>query len=272
MKISVLMGSLRKKDSFSICKNIESIMKMNEDVEYEYIFLDKYNIMSCKGCGICLKRDENLCPCKDDLNIIKSKLLKSDGIIIATPVYAYQIPGSLKNIVDRMSYLFHRQELVGKPVFLVVTSDGGGYKKVIKYIKMVLSCWGCDFCGFVNIISPKYFKNKKDDIGWGYDERYSKSINKNIEISSNIFIKTIKAEFFKVPSYYEILMFNCLRTKTFTSQADYNYWYLKGWLNSYYFYNVNLGFFKKIFSITIRQIIEMLGKKLKNRVSTYKKI
>lgn len=110
MKVIVLMGSPRKRDSYNVCKLIEAKLKKSCIVEFKYIFLNDYLIQDCKGCDMCFKKSEKLCPCKDDLYKIKDKLLNANGIIVASPVYAYQVPAPLKRLIDSLSYLFHRQE------------------------------------------------------------------------------------------------------------------------------------------------------------------
>lgn len=260
------MGSPRKKDSLNVCKEIEARLG-TENVTYDYIFLKDYEIQDCRGCGLCFEKSEKLCPCKDDLSIIREKLIKADGIVFATPVYAYQVPALLKRIIDRMAFLFHRQELVGMPALIVVTSDGGGHKQVSKYMKMTVSGWGCNLIGTINIISPMYFEEKKDNSVWGYDESYHNKMASSIEKLTDRFKEMIESEVPKTPSFYGIFMFNCLRTKTFTSKADYDFWNEKGWLRSYYFYNTKLNPFKKIFGTTLRAIVDLAGRRLKNKIS-----
>ena len=265
MKIVILMGSPRKQDSLNVCKEIESRLG-TKDITYDYIFLKDYEIQDCRGCGICFNKSENLCPCKDDLSIIRKKLIEADGIVLATPVYAYQVPAPIKRIIDRMAFLFHRQELVGKPVLVVVTSDGGGHKQVSKYIKMTVSGWACNLIGTINIISPMYFKDKKDNSAWGYSESYHNKISLRIKKLSHKFKVSIESKVTKNPSFYELFMFNCLRTKTFTFQADYDFWNEKGWLSSYYFYDTKLNIFKKVFGNILRIIINLAGQRLKNKI------
>lgn len=265
MKIVILIGSPRKKDSFNICEKIGFVLG-DKNVQLDYIFLNDYKIQDCKGCSMCFKKSEKLCPCNDDLNLIRKKLIQAEGIIFATPVYAYQIPAPLKRIIDRMAFLFHRQQLVGIPAIIVVTSDGGGYKEVSKYMKMTVSGWGCNLIGTINVISPMYYENKKDTSAWGYDESYHNKIDSNIKRISNRFRENIENDTIKSPSFYDLFMFNCLRSKTFTSKADYDFWNKKGWLNSSYFYDVKLNVFKKIFGNTLRIMIDFAGRKLKNKV------
>jgi hypothetical protein len=54
-----------------------------------------------------------------------------------------------------------------------------------------------------------------------------------------LLVTTIILSEYIYTSYYDIFMFNCLRTKTFTSKADYDFWKEKAWLNSDYFYYSN---------------------------------
>jgi multimeric flavodoxin WrbA len=112
MKIVVIMGSPRKKDSYEICKKIEKeLISLDNEAEFDYIYLSKQNIQDCKGCCICFQKSELGCPCRnDDLNSMKERIFSADGLIIASPVYAYQITAQLKRFIDRMSYQFHRQE------------------------------------------------------------------------------------------------------------------------------------------------------------------
>jgi multimeric flavodoxin WrbA len=266
MKIVILMGSPRKQDSYNVCKEIEARLD-SINTSFEYIFLKDYKIKECRGCGVCFQKNENLCPCNDDLFKIRQKLIHADGIILATPVYAYQIPAPLKRIIDRLAFLFHRQELVGKPTLIVVTSDGGGHRQVSKYMKMTVSGWACNLIGIINIISPMYFKNRKDNSAWGYNERYHNKISLMSEKLTRKFKETIENKVTKIPSFYEIFMFNCLRTKTFTSQVDYDFWKENNWLSSYYFYDTRLNPLKKIFGIILRKSVNLLSRRLKNKIS-----
>ncbi|WP_061996085.1 NAD(P)H-dependent oxidoreductase [Clostridium sp. ATCC 25772] len=268
MKVVVLMGSPRKRDSYNICKLIEKNFKKNYTVDFEYIFLNDYIIEECKGCDMCFQKGEKFCPCKDDLYKIKDKFLNADGIIFASPVYAYQVPAPLKRIFDRLSYMFHRQELIGKPVLTVVTTGGGGHRQVNKYLKMTVCGWGCNLVGTIGIVSPMFFENENS--AWVYDKNYHKRKVEKVERLSEIFIKIIIDNIPHIPTFYDIFMFNCLRTKTFTSQADYDFWKEKGWLNSNYFYDVNINLFKKGFGNILKIIINSSGKKLKDK-SIYNK-
>lgn len=263
MKVCVVIGSPRKGDSFNVCREVEKeISTYESNIEFEYIFLNQYNIKECRGCSLCFVKNEKYCPAKDDdINLIKEKLLNCDGIIFASPVYAYNITAQMKKFIDRMSYLFHRQELVEKPALIVVTTDGGGSSTVYKYLKMTLAGWGMDVIGNVQIISPLYFKDRNLENVFQYNKKYyEKNHNKVVSISSKLYSR-IKSSKRKIPTFYDIFIFNCLRSKTYTSSADRSYWNEKGWIDGDYFYDAHICFLKKIFGRVMKIIIDCMGRK-----------
>ncbi len=110
-----------------------------------------------------------------------------------------------------------------------------------------------------------FFENRKPESAWGYDEYYhNKSIKKIEKISHNL-RKIISSNKLPTPKFYDIFMFNCLRSKTFTSKADYDFWKKKGWLNSNYFYDSDINLLKRAFGGILKAMINALGKKLRNK-------
>lgn len=263
MNVLVVLGSPRKKDSYLICKEIEhELEKYDSTINVEYLQLSGSNIMECKGCSICFQKSELLCPCKeDDIPLIMEKMKKADAIIISSPVYAYQVTGQMKKFIDRLSYLFHRQELCGKPVVILITTDGGGSKQVYKYLKMTVSGWAMDLIGNIQIISPMYFENREPKGVFEYDKNTYLKGQKNIRNISKKLYETLSQHNKKVPSYYDIFMFNCLRTKIYTSSADRRYWKDKGWIEAPYFYDVEMNPLKNLFGRVMKGLIHLLVKR-----------
>ena len=263
MKIAVLMGSPRKKDSYRICQLIERSFSPQSEVEFDYLFLKDYNIEECRGCGQCFQKGEDRCPCRDDLGKLKEQLLAADGLIFVSPVYACQITGTLKRVLDRLSYLFHRQEFVGIPALTVVTTGGGGQKPAGKYLKMTACGWGCRLAGEISIVSPQFFEARQNpDSAWGYNQKYHDSKLLDITNITKTFELAILSKELPVPSFYDIFMFQCLRSKTFLSKADYEFWKQKGWLESRYFYDSPLNPAKRIFASAMRRYIDSAARRL----------
>ncbi len=99
MKIVVLMGSPNKKGSTSIL--VDNFLKGASDAGHscEVIDITRMNVHPCTGCVAC--GYEGPCVQKDDNEIIKSKLMKCDMIVFATPLYYYGMSAQLKTVVDR---------------------------------------------------------------------------------------------------------------------------------------------------------------------------
>ena len=267
MNVLVILGSPRKKDSYSICREIENELKKQDSaIDLEYFQLSELNIKECKGCGLCFQKSELLCPCReDDIELVKEKMKSADAIILSSPVYAYQVTGQMKKFIDRLSYLFHRQELCGKPTLLVITTDGGGSKQVYQYLKMIVSGWAMNLIGNIAIISPMYFENREPKGVFAYNKRIYERGQKKIKTLSKKLYEEMSQHHKKVPTYYDILLFHCLRSKIYTSDTDRIYWEEKGWVKAPYFYEVHLNPIKRIFGKMLKKFIDILGKKISSK-------
>lgn len=265
MHIEVIMGSPRKKDGYNLCGELEKKL-VTYGHTVSYIFLEAYKIESCKGCGLCFHKSEKICPCKDDLSHLEEKLMAADGLIFASPVYAYQVPSGLKCLIDRMAYHFHRQRLIDKPTLIVVTSDGGGQAAVEKYLKMTALGWGCHVTGSLKVIAPKYFSGRENKL-FKNDAQYQSKIHRRIERLTENYHKVLLEKENRMPSYYQLLLFNGLRSKTFVSSADYDYWSEQGWIEGDYFTKVKLPLCRRVFTRIMRRIVDLFVKSSVRRPS-----
>lgn len=66
------------------------------------------NILGCRACNACYSNG-NACIFKDDFNEVAPHLENADTIVLATPLYWYTFPSSLKAVLDKMYAL-----IVGK--------------------------------------------------------------------------------------------------------------------------------------------------------------
>jgi multimeric flavodoxin WrbA len=66
----------------------------------EKIYLTDKKINYCKGCQVCYTNHVD-CVQKDDMKEILDKMLKSDVIVMATPVYFYTMSAQMKTLIDR---------------------------------------------------------------------------------------------------------------------------------------------------------------------------
>ncbi len=103
MKFCILMGSPRLKgNTAELLKPFISELEFNK-AEYSYITLADKNILPCKGCYQCQDVDGKYgCVQQDDVAEIIDKIIFSDCIVLATPIYTWYCPAPMKALLDRL--------------------------------------------------------------------------------------------------------------------------------------------------------------------------
>lgn len=93
------MGSPNRRGSTNIL--VENFVKGAEEAGHHCEVMDvcHANIHPCTGCIYC--GYEGPCVQKDDMEIIRKKLLNCDMVVFATPLYYYGMSAQLKTVVDR---------------------------------------------------------------------------------------------------------------------------------------------------------------------------
>jgi len=94
-----------------------------EEISYERMTGNQLRVDYCLSCLNCFQK--GICPLdsRDDMPILKKKLLESDILFIGSPVYMGEMSGLMKSAVDRLAYWGHRYELAGKPAAIFTTTD-----------------------------------------------------------------------------------------------------------------------------------------------------
>jgi len=105
MNILLINGSPKGKSSNTYKLSIafiEGIKKNNkEELNVEEIQTNKLNIKECLGCFACVNRTPGKCVIDDEMKDVINKLLWADIIIWSFPLYYFNIPSKLKNVIDR---------------------------------------------------------------------------------------------------------------------------------------------------------------------------
>lgn len=136
-KIVILNGSPRKKGNTSaLAAEFTKGAKEAGHTVTEF-FLDSMDIHGCKGCfGGHSSRE---CPCvqKDDMMQIYPAVKECDVIVLATPLYYWNMSGQLRTAVDR---LFALEEGDGnflrgnnRSSALLMAAEGYGFEDVLVY-------------------------------------------------------------------------------------------------------------------------------------------
>src|SRR5512138_2564312 len=91
MKVTAFIGSGRKKHTYNATEQFLQKLQSLGDIEYEIILLSDYHLETCKGCRLCIDKGEELCPLKDDRDLLIEKIMNLDGVIFASPNYSFQV-------------------------------------------------------------------------------------------------------------------------------------------------------------------------------------
>lgn len=136
-KIVILNGSPRRKGNTSAL--VREFTKGAESAGSTVIdfFLNDMDIHGCQGCfGGKSSRE---CPCvqKDDMRQIYPAVRDCDVIVLATPLYYWNMSGQLRTAVDRLFALeegdgnFLRGN--GRASALLMAAEGSGFEDVVLY-------------------------------------------------------------------------------------------------------------------------------------------
>ncbi len=115
-------------------------------------------ISFCIGCFACL--NTHRCVIHDDADIITQKMMVSDVLVFATPVYYYSVSGQLKTMLDRANPLYNADYFF-KEVYLLATAaedESNTFEGTEKAVQGWIACFEkarlCEtiFAGGVNVV------------------------------------------------------------------------------------------------------------------------
>jgi len=251
MKVTAFVGSARKKHTYNATEKLLQNLTLLGDVECEIVHLTDYNLETCKGCIVCFNKGEEFCPLKDDRDKLIEKINNSDGVIFASPNYAFHVSAIMKILLDRLAFVLHRPRYFGKVFTSIVAQGIYGGKDILKYFNFIGSGLG------FNVVKGCCIKTleplTKED-----QEKIEKIIDKQ---SKRFYSKLLKNKY-QTPSLLKLMMFRYVRSsmksKLNEEYKDYIYYKEKGWFESDYYYPVELNFIKKM----IGKFFDWMGTKI----------
>lgn len=148
MKILGIVGSPRVEGNTQ--KLVEMILASAAEngAETKIFNLNKLNIKGCQSCYHCKTTDEG-CIVKDDMQQLYNELGQTDGVIISSPIYMWQISGQLKVFTDRLFAFIgpdFKNKLGRKKSVLVFTHGNPNEKMFKDYIDQTTRMY--KFLGF----------------------------------------------------------------------------------------------------------------------------
>lgn len=238
-KVTIFIGTPRKQATYQAAQEFIINLKSHTDIDFEYVFLSDYNLGNCKGCKLCFNKGEEYCSLKDDRDLLLEKMNNSDGVIFATPNYAFHVTALMKNFLDRLAFVLHRPCFFGKAFAAIVVQGIYGGAGIVKYLETMGGNLGFHVAKgcCLTALEPRTALEQK---------KITQEINK----ASTRFYKELMRPTPPIPSFFRMMMFRIARTSIMVTQdetfRDYRYFKEKGWFESDYYYDTPLGLIKKL--------------------------
>jgi len=122
MRILGIQGSPRKKGNTRFLLNLFLEEASRMGAETRMVDVDKRQILPCKEYTVCEKK--GVCPIDDDMKSeIYALLREAEVIVVATPIFFYNVTAQLKALIDRCQTLWARKYC------LKLTDPGQKYRK-----------------------------------------------------------------------------------------------------------------------------------------------
>jgi len=103
MKITAFNGSPRGKKGNTYIMTEEFLKGASEaGAQVEQVLLAEKKINHCMGCFRCWVKTPGSCFINDDMKPLLKKLIATDVIVFATPLYVDNVTGLMKNFMDRI--------------------------------------------------------------------------------------------------------------------------------------------------------------------------
>lgn len=244
MKVAAFVGSARRQHTYRAVERFLANLRARGDVETETVFLSDYRLEICKGCKLCCDRGEEMCPLKDDRDLLLQKLFAADGVVFASPNYSFNVSGRMKVFLDRLAFALHRPRGFGKAFTSITVEAIYRGREIARYF---------DFIGMglrYNVVKGRVVKSLEP-----MTDEVRRRNEKTIDRLSREFYATLASRKLPTPSLFELFMFRWGRTSMRLmldeGWRDYCYYRDQGWFTSDYFYPTRLGPVKKAFAWSV---------------------
>jgi len=178
-------------------------------------------------------------------------MLASDGLILVSPAYFYNVTSLMKNFIDRFAYLTHRPLFFDKQVMAVVTSGGAGIKETLKYLELVTGGWEARLVCKLGAWTPLYPLALKE----------KDKIENTINVAARKFHHALITKEPPSPGLGSLLHFRFIRYHAILEKqyfpADYSYFEHRELLdeNKKYYVDAQINPFKNMLAWFIEKII-----------------
>ncbi len=238
-KVVAFVGSARKRHTQYAVERFFDELRALGSVECEIVRLSEHYLEVCRGCLLCLNKGEELCPLKDDRDLLIGKMQAADGVVFASPNYSFQVSAVMKIFLDRLGFLFHRPRFFGKTFTCIVVQGIHGGPRIVKYLDFV--GWALGF----NTIKGCCITTLEP-----MTDRQRRGIDAVLAAQAWLFHKRLAGSAYPTPTLLELMIFRMSRTSRKLmlddTWRDYTYYREKDWFESDYYYPTRLNPIKRL--------------------------
>jgi len=154
VKIVTIIGSPRQEGNtnYLVDKALEEAARLGVDTEK--INLGEYDVKPCLGHDNCASY--KACLQQDDAGWIMDKFREADGVILATPVYWYNVTAQMKAFIDRHYFPYkHDQKYKAKAVGIIIVAEQEGIEDTLHTLRQFVD-WFFDIGGDKIFVASGY--------------------------------------------------------------------------------------------------------------------
>lgn len=175
MNILVVTGSPRKNGNTEIMAEefARCATEIGHQVTIRKLSIDK--VGPCIACQYCFTHD-GVCVQNDDMNDILNDLNQADMLVIASPIYWFDVSAQTKCFIDRMYALAKKGFHIQSIAMLLNSGADGVYDAAEKQIRYIASYLNWDLKGIVKIPNMKEKGSVKDSVELEKVRDFAKSL------------------------------------------------------------------------------------------------
>lgn len=181
-----------------VLDRIQAELESFGNVKVERIDLATLDLQMCRGCFTCIAKGEQHCPLKDPREELEARMLKADGIVLASPLHVQNVSWMMKNFIDRFCYTNHRLRFFHQKVMLVAVG-GMDLRTTIRAMRPAL--------GGAQIVSEMCYAN----MGWTQSPKAEAKKAKRLKEEVRRFHAALEDDTLPSPKVGELMRFRFLK-------------------------------------------------------------
>jgi len=125
MNVLALQGSPRREgNTASLLGSFLDGLRASGEQAIQEVTLHGQNIAPCRNCDACRRMEDRYCVIEDNMQALFSPFIEADMVVLASPIYWWNVSAQLKLFIDRLYGLdaeTHPEFFRGKKLVLILT-------------------------------------------------------------------------------------------------------------------------------------------------------